>query len=429
MKILNSADVDFDYQLEVLLAREVDQSTAVDNTVSQIIANVKQLGDQALIEATANFDNLTVKSAVDLEVSRQKLEQALKEVDPSLIETLEYAAKRIETYHRYQLQRDWSFIDDDGAELGQRVTAVDKVGLYVPGGKAAYPSSVLMSAIPAKVAGVKDLIMTVPAPNGELNANVLAAAKIAGVDRVFMIGGAQAIAALAFGTETIPKVDKIVGPGNAYVATAKRMVFGEVGIDMIAGPSEVLIVSDNSVNPDWVAMDLFAQAEHDEMAQSIHITTDLNHHQCVADAVKRLLPEQPRKKIIAASLKSQGALILAQSSEDVTEIINRVAPEHLELLVDNAEQLVADVRHAGAIFIGPYSAEALGDYCAGPNHVLPTSGTAKFSSPLGVYDFQKRSSIIRFNKPSAKTVAKAAAIMADAEGLPSHKQSAQFRAE
>ncbi len=427
MRRLTTTDADFNKRLNELLARSTDQSSTVDEAVAQILADVKKRGDKSLLELTANFDNFTVTSITELEVSQQMLDQALQEIGSELKAALEFSAKRIEAYHRHQLQQDWSFTDDQGAELGQRISAVDKVGLYVPGGKAAYPSSVLMSAIPAKVARVKELIMTVPAPNGELNSNVLAAAAIAGVDRVFKIGGAQAIAALAYGTQTIPKVDKIVGPGNAYVAAAKRMVFGEVGIDMIAGPSEVLVFSDASVNPEWVAMDLFAQAEHDEMAQSIHVTTDADHHQAVASVIEQLLPQQPRKEIIAQSLQSHGALILAKSLQEVADIINTVAPEHLELLLDDADELLTDIRHAGAIFIGCYSAEALGDYCAGPNHVLPTSGTARFSSPLGVYDFQKRSSIIRFDKQSAKAVAQAAALIADAEGLAAHKQSALYR--
>ena len=429
MRTLNSTDERFCIQLNELLSRETQQSSAVDNAVAKIIASVKNEGDQAVLDLTAKYDDLLVDGVSKLEVSSEEIQQALEEIDLELKASLEFAAKRIEIYHRHQLQQDWSFTDDLGAELGQRITALDKVGLYVPGGKAAYPSSVLMSAIPAKVAGVKNLIMTVPAPNGELDQNVLAAAAIAGVDRVFKIGGAQAIAALAYGTQTIPKVDKIVGPGNAYVAAAKRMVYGEVGIDMIAGPSEVLVVSDASVDPDWVAMDLFAQAEHDEMAQSIHVTIDEVHHHAVAESIERLLPQQPRQNIIAESLQSQGALILAENNHGMTNIINRVAPEHLELLVEDADELLVDIRHAGAIFVGRYSAEALGDYCAGPNHVLPTSGTARFSSPLGVYDFQKRSSVIRFDQQSAKPVARAAALIAEAEGLAAHKQSAQFRVD
>ncbi len=429
MKILSTTDPEFNQQLDELLVRESDQSADIDQTVHEVLKTVKNQGDKALLAYTEQFDALSVAGVSDLEVSQEDLQKALENIDPDLKQALEFAAKRIDTYHRHQLQQDWSFVDEFGGVLGQRIIALDKVGLYVPGGKAAYPSSVLMSAIPAKVAGVKELIMTVPAPNNELNQNVMAAAAIAGVDRVFKIGGAQAIAALAYSTQTIPKVDKIVGPGNAYVAAAKRMVFGEVGIDMIAGPSEVLVISDASVNPEWVAMDLFAQAEHDEMAQSIHVTADADHHELVIKAVDKLLPDQRREAIIRASLTAQGACVLADSNQAIIEIVNRVAPEHLELLSTNSDELLAGIRHAGAIFVGRYSAEALGDYCAGPNHVLPTSGTARFSSPLGVYDFQKRSSVIQFDQSSAKTVAKNAAVIAAAEGLPAHQQSAHYRAE
>ena len=429
MKILNSSDAKFSQQLDQLLVRQSEQSADIDKTVGEILKTVKTQGDKALLAYTEQFDGLSADCVSDLEVPQNDLQLALECIDPDLKQALEFAARRIETYHLHQLQQNWSFVDDHGAELGQRITALDKVGLYVPGGKAAYPSSVLMSAIPAKVAGVGELIMTVPAPNNDLNRNVLAAAAIAGVDRVFKIGGAQAIAALAYGTQTIPKVDKIVGPGNAYVAAAKRMVFGEVGIDMIAGPSEVLVVSDASVDPEWVAVDLFAQAEHDEMAQSIHITADADHHAEVVKAVERLLPNQPRQQIIRESLAARGACILADHDKTIVDLANRIAPEHLELLSADAEELLAGIRHAGAIFIGSYSAEALGDYCAGPNHVLPTSGTARFSSPLGVYDFQKRSSVIRFNKASATTVAKNAAVIAASEGLPAHQQSANYRAD
>ncbi len=427
MKILNTTDPEFYQQLDELLTRGSTQSDSIDAAAADIIDTIRQHGDVALVNYTKQFDQLCVNSASDLEVSTDDILKALAEIDSDLKQALKFAAKRIETYHQKQIQQDWRFVDEAGAELGQRITAVDKVGLYVPGGKAAYPSSVLMSAIPARVAGVKELIMTVPAANGELNLNVLAAAAIAGVDRVFKIGGAQAIAALAYGTETIPNVDKIVGPGNAYVAAAKRMVFGQVGIDMIAGPSEVLVVSDAGVDPDWVAMDLFAQAEHDEMAQSIHVTSDKAHHEAVFAAVERLLPDQPREKIIRQALSSQGAFILTENNETTISVINRVAPEHLELLSADADDLLTGIRHAGAIFIGRYSAEALGDYCAGPNHVLPTSGTARFSSPLGVYDFQKRSSIIRFDETSAQQVARHAAVIAQAEGLTAHQQSASYR--
>ena len=427
MKILNSSDADFTAALDQLLDRDTTALKSIDEQVNNILSDVKARGDQAVIDYTQKFDNVSFEAAEQFEVSEAEVRSALDEIDPTLRCALDYAAKRIRDYHQHQCQQDWNFVDDHGGVLGQRITAIEKVGLYVPGGKAAYPSSVLMSAIPAKVAGVNQLVMTVPTPNNEVNINVLAAAAIAGVDRIFKIGGAQAIAAMAYGTHHVPRVDKIVGPGNAYVAAAKKMVFGEVGIDMIAGPSEVLVVSDASADPDWVAMDLFAQAEHDEMAQSIHITTDPSHHQAVSSALQRLLPQQQRHHIISSALADHGALILADNDQTVIECVNRIAPEHLELIVTDVESYLPGIKHAGAIFIGQYSAEVLGDYCAGPNHVLPTSGTARFSSPLGVYDFQKRSSIIRFTKDSAAQVADYAAILADAEGLSSHSLSAQYR--
>ncbi len=427
MKYLSTADPNFKKLLDELLSRETAYSEDIVTSVERILADIKTDGDPAIISYTSKFDGLETDSVEQLEVSRSELHDALEKIDDQLRTALQYAARRIENYHRHQVMEDWRFFDEDGAELGQRVTALDKVGIYVPGGKAAYPSSVLMAAIPAKLAGVKELVMTVPAPQNKINSSVLAAAALAGVDRVFKVGGAQAIAALAYGTQTIPKVDKIVGPGNAYVAQAKRLVFGEVGIDMIAGPSEVLVVSDTSVDPDWVAMDLFAQAEHDEMAQSIHITLDEKHHLDVKTSIDKLLPHQPRRAIIEKALTNQGALILAQTCQQVADIINRTAPEHLELMTKDADRLMALIRHAGSIFIGRYSAEVLGDYCAGPNHVLPTSGTAKFSSPLGVYDFQKRTSVVRFSEKSVVNVADAAAYLASKEGLTAHQCSAQYR--
>ena len=427
MRQLSTSDPDFNAQLGELLRRDGGHSQSIIDSVREILAEVKKHGDQAVINYTAKFDDLSVSNIDELEVSTAKMNNALDSIEPKLKQTLEYAMRRIENYHRHQILKPWQIEDENGAQLGQRVTPLDKVGIYVPGGKAAYPSSVLMAVIPAKLAGVEEIIMTVPTPGNTVNNVVLAAAALAGVDRIFTIGGAQAIAALAYGTQTLPKVDKIVGPGNAYVAQAKRMVFGEVGIDMIAGPSEVLVVSDSEVDPHWVAMDLFAQAEHDEMAQSIHVTADRHHHLDVNAAVEKLLLEQPRKSIIETALMRQGALILAEDSQQIINIINRVAPEHLELMSKDAESLLSEVRHAGSIFVGRYSAEALGDYCAGPNHVLPTSGTARFSSPLGVYDFQKRSSVVRFGAENVAEVAEAAAYLAELEGLYAHQQSALFR--
>ena len=427
MKYLSTTDADFEKQLNGLLNRDSGFPHDIVNSVEQILTDVKTLGDQAIVSYTCKFDHMNVDRVDALEISKSDLTIALDSIDLELRQTLQFAAKRIENYHRHQVLEPWQITDENGAELGQRVTPLEKVGIYVPGGKAAYPSSVLMTAIPAKLAGVEQIIMTVPTPDNVINTSVLAAAALAGVDRVFKIGGAQAIAALAYGTHTIPKVDKIVGPGNAYVAQAKRMVFGEVGIDMIAGPSEVLVVSDSDVDPEWVAMDLFAQAEHDEMAQSIHVTTDIKHHEDVKSAIAKLLPQQPRQALIKKALANQGALILADNSRKIVEIINRVAPEHLELMSVDADALLPDIRHAGSIFIGRYSAEVLGDYCAGPNHVLPTSGTARFSSPLGVYDFQKRSSVVRFNEENVTEVADAAAYLANQEGLMAHKFSALYR--
>ena len=427
MQHLNSNDAGFDQSLAKLLDRDTAEDRAVESTVRIIIDTVRAQGDVALLKYSQQFDQLQVKDAGALEIKATQLKAAFDSLDEALQTALTEAAGRIRYYHQQEVSQSWSFTEKDGTELGQIISPLDKVGVYVPGGKAAYPSSVLMTVIPAKVAGVGEIIMVVPTPGGEVNPAVLAAAHIAGVDRVFSIGGAQAIAALAYGTETVPRVDKIVGPGNIYVATAKRMVFGQVGIDMIAGPSEVVIIADEFAKADWAAMDLFAQAEHDELAQSILIT----HSQAFADqvlaSIERLLPEMERKEIIEKSLSQYGAVIVTQSLDESIEISNRIAPEHLELMLEDVDQAIGKVRHAGAIFAGRYSAESLGDYCAGPNHVLPTAGTARFSSPLGVYDYQKRSSLIRASKAGADKIARIASTLARCEGLTAHARSAEFR--
>jgi histidinol dehydrogenase len=392
---LNSHDPAFDADLERLLDWEQAAAPAVETVVREVIADVRKRGDAAVIEYTARFDRWSVSSTDELEIPLESCHRAAASLEDNQRVALEQAADRIRDYAAHQKLESWSYTEADGTLLGQQVTPLDRAGLYVPGGKAAYPSSVLMNAIPAKVAGVAELVMVVPTPDGEVNEMVLAAAGIAGVDRVFAIGGAQAVAALAYGTAAIPAVDKIVGPGNAYVATAKRMVFGKVGIDMIAGPSEILVVCDGQTDPDWIAVDLFSQAEHDEDAQSILVSPDGDFLDRVADSIRRLLPEMPRADIIRASLQGQGALIQVRDMDEAIEIANRAAPEHLELSVAEPQAVAARIRHAGAIFMGRYTAEVLGDYCAGPNHVLPTSRTARFSSPLGVYDFQKRSSLIQ----------------------------------
>ncbi len=417
----------FDEKLAALLDRDTGVHRDVEETVREILDRVRRLGDEALIEYTSRFDHIVVGSAAELEIPRTRLEEALAAIGADERRALEHAAARIRSYHQRQRQDSWDYLEPDGTRLGQKVTPLDRVGLYVPGGKAAYPSSVLMNAIPAKVAGVPELIMVVPTPRGELNELVLAAAALADVDRVFRIGGAQAVAALAYGTATVPAVDKVVGPGNIYVATAKRMVFGTVGIDMIAGPSEVVVVCDDSADPDWVAMDLFAQAEHDELAQSIVIGTDAEFLDRVSEAVSRLLPTLERADIVHQALAGQGALIHVGDRSQAADVVNRIAPEHLELLVRDPHSLMDGIRHAGAIFVGHYSAEALGDYCAGPNHVLPTAGTARFSSPLGVYDFQKRSSVIECSPAGAADMAGHASVLARAEGLTAHARSAEFR--
>jgi len=414
-------------RLDTLLAFESATDAGIESAVAEILAKVRALGDTAVIDYTRRFDRLRVEAMAELELAPAELRAAYEHLPQEQRQALEQAAERIRSYHRRQLAASWEYTEADGTRLGQKITALDRVGLYVPGGKAAYPSSVLMNALPAKVAGVKEMIMVVPTPNGERNLLVLAAAHLAGVDRVFSIGGAQAIAALAYGTQTIPQVDKIVGPGNAYVAAAKRRVFGTVGIDMVAGPSEVLVIADASANPDWVTMDLFAQAEHDELAQSILLCPDGAFIDQVEASIARLLPTMPREKTIAASLTGRGALIEVADLDEACNLANRIAPEHLELAVAEPRLLLDRIRHAGAIFIGHHASEALGDYCAGPNHVLPTSRSARFSSPLGVYDFQKRSSLIELSAAGAQTLGPIAVTLALGEGLNAHAQAAKFR--
>jgi histidinol dehydrogenase len=427
MRRLVTTHADFDAQLAKLLAFESAQDPRVDETVASILADVKARGDAAVVEYTNRFDHVGATGAGDLGISLEECAGALERLPAAQREALETAAERVRVYHEHQRAQSWSFTDDLGNELGQRVTPLDRVGVYVPGGKAAYPSSVLMNVMPAKVAGVGEIVMVVPTPQGERNPLVLAAAALAGVDRLFAIGGAQAVGALAYGTATVPAVDKIVGPGNAYVAAAKRRVFGVVGIDMVAGPSEILVVSDGSSNPDWVAMDLFSQAEHDELAQAILISPDAAFLDKVAASIERQLPDMPRRTVIEAALSGRGALIQVRDLDQACELVNRIAPEHLELAVEDAEPLIAKIRHAGAIFVGAYASEAIGDYCAGPNHVLPTSRSARFSSPLGVYDFQKRSSLIRISRRGAAELGKIASELARGEGLTAHARSAEFR--
>lgn len=424
---LNAADADFARHLDHLLSWESVSDDGVNERVLEIIKAVRERGDAAVVELTQRFDALEVASMADLILPRARLEQALERITPAQREALEIAAERVRSYHERQKQDSWTYTEADGTVLGQKVTPLDRAGLYVPGGKASYPSSVLMNAIPAKVAGVPEVVMVVPTPRGEVNELVLAAACIAGVDRVFTIGGAQAVAALAYGTESVPPVDKIVGPGNIYVATAKRHVFGKVGIDMIAGPSEILVVCDGQTDPDWIAMDLFSQAEHDEDAQSILVSPDAEFLDRVAESIARLLPTLERADIARTSIEGRGALILVADMQQAIDVANRIAPEHLELSVAEPEQWLPQIRHAGAIFMGRYTAEALGDYCAGPNHVLPTSGTARFSSPLGVYDFQKRSSIINCSAEGASTLGKVASVLARGESLTAHARSAEYR--
>jgi len=423
----STLDEDFWKHLEDLLAWDSVSDQSVNQTVDAIIADIRARGDAALLECTARFDNWHATTSGDLEVPRARLEQAWEQIPQEQQQALSHAAERIRTYAEMQKAGSWSFSEADGTVLGQQVTPLDRVGLYVPGGKAAYPSSVLMNAIPAKVAGVYELIMVVPTPGGEMNDLVLAAAYISGVDRVFAIGGAQAIAALAFGTESVPAVDKVVGPGNIYVATAKRAVFGHVGIDMIAGPSEILVICDGETDPDWIAMDLFSQAEHDEDAQSILVCPDAGFVDQVKLSIDRLLPTMERETIITAALAKRGALITCRDMEEACEVANFIAPEHLEMSVADPELVVPKIRHAGAIFMGRHTSEPLGDYCAGPNHVLPTSRTARFSSPLGVYDFQKRSSLIMVSETGSEVLGRTASVLARGEGLTAHARSAEYR--
>ncbi len=429
MKIrqLTTTDSDFWSKLDDVLAWDSASDNAVVETVNGILADVKVRGDAAVVEYTNQFDAMHATALSELEIPPQRLQKALESISKEQRSALQQAADRVKNYAEHQKMDSWSYTEDDGTVLGQQVSALDRVGLYVPGGKAAYPSSVLMNAIPAKVAGVPELIMVVPTPAGEINELVLAAAAISGVDRVFSIGGAQAVAALAYGTETIPQVDKIVGPGNIYVATAKRMVFGTVGIDMIAGPSEILVVCDGKTDPDWIAMDLFSQAEHDEDAQSILVSPDKEFINKVLQSIDKLVETMPRAEIITQSMEGRGAVIQATDMDDAVKIANYIAPEHLELSVDNAQHVAKQIKHAGAIFMGRYTAEALGDYCAGPNHVLPTSRTARFSSPLGVYDFQKRSSLIGCSADGASELGKIASVLAHGEGLTAHARSAEYR--
>lgn len=427
LRLLDTRDAGFAKEFSRLLDRSQGMDPGVESTVREILADVRLRGDEALIEYTRRYDRHDVSSAAALEAPKSRLTQATKSMGAEQLTALKAAAERIRRYHERQKAESWRYTEADGTVLGQQVTALERVGLYVPGGKAAYPSSVLMNAIPAKVAGVAEIIMVVPAPDGELNDMVLAAADIVNVDRVFTVGGAQAVAALAFGTSTVPKVDKIVGPGNIYVATAKRLVFGLVDIDMIAGPSEIVVLCDGNTDPEWVAMDLFSQAEHDEDAQSILISLDEKFTGRVRQAIEKLFPGMERHDIIKTSLESRGALITAASLDEAITLINRMAPEHLELSIDNAAVVAERVRHAGAIFLGRYTPEAIGDYCAGPNHVLPTAGTARYSSPLGVYDFQKRTSLIQCSADGASMLAKTASVLARSEGLTAHARSAEYR--
>ena len=425
----STLDNDFDSELDSLIAWDSSIDEEISNSVKKIINDVRRNGDSSVLDYTKQFDSIMAKSISELTISKERLKQSFDNLDQEQKDALSIAAERIKSYHQNQVQESWNYSEDDGTVLGQKITPLERAGLYVPGGKAAYPSSVLMNSIPAKVAGVEELIMVVPTPKGIVNELVLAAAYVAEVDLVITIGGAQAIAALAYGTESIPKVDKIVGPGNIYVATAKRQVFGQVGIDMIAGPSEILIICDGKTNPDWVAMDLFSQAEHDEDAQAILLCPDEKFIKEVERSISKLLPSMEREQIIKTSLKNRGALILTQDIDEAVKISNRIAPEHLELSVEDPESIIDDIKHAGAIFMGTYSSEALGDYCAGTNHVLPTSSTARFSSPLGVYDFIKRSSIVMASKDGANKLGKTASVLAYGEGLEAHAKSALYRTD
>ena len=426
---LNTQDADFSAQFKSWLSKNQLADDSVRETVETILKKVRERGDQALLEYTQRFDQVTVSQVSELEISKERMQTALDGITTDQRDALNAAATRIRNYAEQQRIQSWSIKDEDSNELGQMITALEKVGIYVPGGTAAYPSSVLMNALPAKVAGVEEIYMVVPTPKGEVNQMVLAAAAIAGVDRAFTIGGAQAIAALAYGTETVPKVDKIVGPGNAYVASAKRMVFGEVGIEMIAGPSEVLVIADNSANPEWVAMDLFSQAEHDPNARATLISTNAEFFEQVFEQMQDLIKELDRSDIIRESMNTYGAFIQVNDLEEAAQLSNTIAPEHLELCVTEPELLLKKIRNAGAIFLGHYSPEAFGDYCAGPNHVLPTATTARFSSPLGVYDFQKRSTVVNCSPEGANKLSKVAATLANSEGLSAHAKSAQYRSK
>jgi len=430
LRRLDTRSADFEAGFARLRHWSAEADAAIESRVAGIVADVQARGDAAVLEYTARLDGVQAASVAELELSQGTLRAALDAITPAQRHALQAAAERVRSYHERQLDacgRSWSYRDEDGTLLGQKVTPLDRVGIYVPGGKAAYPSSVLMSAIPAQVAGVDEIVMVVPTPSGDRNALVLAAAHVAGVHRVFTIGGAQAVAALAYGTASVPRVDKITGPGNAYVASAKKRVFGQVGIDMIAGPSEILVLADGSTPPDWVAMDLFSQAEHDELAQSVLLCPDAAYLDAVGASIERLLPTLPRKDIIRASLEGRGALVLTRSMEEACELSNRIAPEHLEVSAREPQRWEPLLKHAGAIFLGAYTSESLGDYCAGPNHVLPTSGTARFSSPLGVYDFQKRSSLIEVSEAGARVLGPIAAELAYGEGLQAHARAAELR--
>ena len=427
MKLLNTQSADFQSALQALLAFETAQDPKIDQIVADICADVQNRGDAAVIEYSNRFDSTSAQSMADLTLTQADLQAAFERLPANVQTALQQSATRVESYHQRQKMQSWHYTDEDGTLLGQQISALDRVGIYVPGGKAAYPSSVIMNAMPAHVAGVPEIIMVVPTPGGERNDIVLAAAFVAGVTRVFTIGGAQAVAALAYGTETVPQVDKITGPGNAFVAAAKRRVFGVVGIDMVAGPSEILVIADGSTPAEWVAMDLFSQAEHDEIAQAILIATSQQYLDDVQAAMDKLIQEMPRRAIIEASLGNRGAMILAKDLDEACEIANYIAPEHLELSVENAQEWAPKIRHAGAIFMGKYTSESLGDYCAGPNHVLPTSRTARFSSPLGTYDFQKRSSLIQVSEAGAQSLGKIASTLAHGEMLTAHARAAEFR--
>ena len=429
IKQLDFSDTNFSEELNKALAWDSISDAAVQDSVASILSDIKTRGDDAVVEWTNKLDRLEAGSIEALEISQEELKNSLDLIPTEQAEALQKAADRIRRYHEKQKQDSWQYTDEDGSVFGQKVTPIDRVGMYVPGGKASYPSTVLMDAIPARVAGVREIIVTLPTPDGGKNPLVLAALALAGVDRVFAVGGVQAVGALAYGTKTIPRVDKIVGPGNIYVATAKRAVFGQVGIDMVAGPSEILVICDGKTNPDWIAMDLFSQAEHDEDAQSILVSTDADFIDAVRGSIEKLLPDMPRSDIITASLESRGVLISVANMKEAAEVCNQIAPEHVELSVQDPETLMADIRHAGAIFLGRYTSESLGDYCAGPSHVLPTSGTARFSSALGVYDFQKRSSIINCSDAAARELARTASVLANAEGLIAHARAAELRDE